>query len=469
MNEAFLLFTKVPTPGLVKTRLTEGANGLSPEGACRLYSAILSDVFDVLTDTASSVGASVCVAYTPSQGSGEIRRVLASTAVPISFFPQEGSTTSDRILNAFGNVFSNGVDAAVLIFGDQPSLSRDLLLDALNALRKGSSGNAQRLVLGPTCDGGTYLIGLTRSTRTWLSENIDCTDSSKAVSKLVVHSLNGQVSCTLLEELIDLDDLCDLELLMKRPPRDAHCTIDVMDSICIKRFSGSGKRISVVIPTLNEEANLERIIRLLRNQKFVPKEIIVVDCGSHDRTLLIANTLADRVVVVNRCGRAHQENVGGMGAKGDILLFLHADTLVSPSLLAGIEAALADRDVTGGGAHLSYVPRRLRYRALCVLRNAVSKRLSVFGMGSSFFVRRRAFLDIGGFDEAMNEEGVDMSKKLRAFGRLVMLNEVVQTSARRFERLGFLETLLAWGITVGLSFMAMRAHAIEKYIWRNVR
>jgi GT2 family glycosyltransferase len=158
-----------------------------------------------------------------------------------------------------------------------------------------------------------------------------------------------------------------------------------------------------------------------------------------------------------------------MGAKGDIVLFLHADTLVSPTLLQNIGKTLIDPDVVGGGARLAYVPHRLRYRALCALRDRVSQRLGIFGMGPSFFVRRRLFHDVGGFDKEINEEGVDMSKRLRRHGRLVMLDEIVQASARRYERSGFLKTLCAWGFTVALSFMGIHGSSIEKYIWRVVR
>jgi len=469
VNQALLLFTKVPEPGYVKTRLTEGENALSPEDASRLYSAILLDVFDAMADAANSIGARLYVAYTPPEREAEIRQILSDGIVPVSFFAQEGRTTSERIVRTFEAAFASGDDVAVLVFGDQPALSKQLLLHALQVLQPSAKDGNPHLVLGPTCDGGTYLIGLTSKLRGWISGAIDCTDSSKAVSKLVLRSSSGQIACTILEELIDLDDSLDLELLLIKPPMSSPRTIKVLSSLKRGRMPSVGTEISVVIPTLNEERTLERSIRSLRTQQLPPKEIVVVDCGSHDRTLQIANELADRVVIVNRCGRAYQENVGAMGAKGDVLLFLHADTSVSPTLLQSIAESLVDPDVVGGGARLVYIPRRLRYRALCALRDRVSQRLGIFGMGPSFFVRRRLFHDEGRFDEEMNEEGVDMSKRLRTHGRLVMLDEVVKTSARRYERSGFFKTLCAWGFTVALSFLGIRGSSIEKYIWRIVR
>ena len=372
-------------------------------------------------------------------------------------------------MRALDATFSDGVEVLVLVFGDQPGLSKRVLLEALEALQPNVKGKDPRLVLGPTCDGGTYLIGLTRNLCSWISDAVDCTNTSKAVSKLVLRCQSARIPYTLLEELIDLDDLLDLELLLGEHPASCPRTTEVLRSFNKRKIPADRTEISVIIPTLNEERTLEKSIQSLRAQGLPPKEIVVVDCGSHDSTLQIANTLADCVVTVNRSGRAYQENVGAIGAKGDILLFLHADTLVSPTLLQSIAESMIHPDVVGGGANLAYIPHRLRYRALCTVRNRVSRSVGIFGMGSSFFVRRRIFHDLGRFDEKINEEGVEMSKKLRKHGRLVMLDEFIQTSARRYERSGFLRTFCAWGFTIALSLLGIHGSSIEKTIWRAVR
>jgi glycosyltransferase A (GT-A) superfamily protein (DUF2064 family) len=469
VNKALLLFTKVPEPGCVKTRLTEGENALSPEDACRLYSATLLDVFDLMTDVAKSLGAKLYVAYTPPERGAEIGRLLSNASVPVSFFAQEGRTTADRIVHAFQVTFADGQDASVMVFGDQPGLVKELLVEAFQDLLLGLGQKRPHLILGPTCDGGTYLIGLTSSLRNWMSSAIDCTNTGKAVSKLVVRGMASHTSHTILKELIDLDDPVDLGLLMRNPPASCQRTADVMSSLVTRRKPDCGTDLSVIVPTLNEENTLERTIRSLRGQQLPPKEIIVVDCGSQDRTLEIANAMADRVIVLGRCGRQYQENVGARGAKGDVLLFLHADTLVSPTLLRSVARVMEDEETVGGGARLRYFPCRMRYRALSVLRDAVSKALGIFGMGSSFFVRRDAFHDAGGFDEYVNEEGVVMSKRLRKSGKLVMLDDFVQTSARRYENCGFVRTLSAWAFTIALSYFGVRAGWIERHIWRVIR
>jgi glycosyltransferase A (GT-A) superfamily protein (DUF2064 family) len=469
VNYALLLFTKVPAPGYVKTRLTEGENALSFDEACRLYNAILQDVFDLLTEVGKSLGAKLYVAYTPAERGAEIQQLLSRKTVQANFFPQQGRTTSERIANAFDVAFNDGCDVSVMVFGDQPGLVKELIFDAFEPLVRGASKNGSHLVLGPTCDGGTYLIGLTSNLRKWMRGAIDCNNTSKAVSRLIVKIMTRRASYTLLRDLTDLDDPIDLQHL-RRSKGVSVRTARVLTSLVINRKPSAGAlRFSVIIPTLDEEETLEKTIESLRTQRVVPGEVIVVDCGSRDRTLEIANAKADRVVVVGHCGRQYQENVGARGAKGDVLLFLHADTLAPPTLLESVATALEDERIMGGGARLRYFPSRVRYRVLCILRDRVSRLLGIFGLGSSFFVRRDVFHDLGGFNEKTNEEGVDMSKRLRKHGKLVMLDDFVQTSPRRYECCGFAPTLSAWAFTIALSYFGVHANWIERHIWRVVR
>jgi glycosyltransferase A (GT-A) superfamily protein (DUF2064 family) len=465
---ALILFTKVPEPGSVKTRLTGEGRVLSIEDASRLYSDVLLDVFDIMTDIANRQDARLYVSFTPSNAFAKLRNLLGD-GDRVNFIPQEGTAIAERIANAAGRAIEDGNDAAIIVFGDQPGLDSAVVIEALRVLDDARQGNERCIVLGPTCDGGTYLIGVTGDLRDWLRHNIDCTDSSKAVGKLLVQARREGIESVLLDERLDLDDPLDLWLLKREPLPQALRTAQALKRINLASLPQAPFDLSIIIPTLEEEENLEKTIQSLRAQRSPRTEIIVVDGGSVDRTLEIANQYADRVVCVRNPGRQRQENVGSQGAKGTVLLFLHADTKPSPNLLSGIQEAMLDPIVLGGGAHLAYFPERLRYRVLCALREAVSRLLSIQGMGSSFFVRRDIFDRIGGFDERMNEEGVDMSKKLRQFGKVIILNEYIRTSARRFETLGFMRTVFLWALTVALSYLGVRAVSIEKYVWRVVR
>jgi glycosyltransferase A (GT-A) superfamily protein (DUF2064 family) len=470
VQKALLLFTKVPEPGRVKTRLL-GTNGISPTDASNLYSSLLIDIFDLMQEVAGITGVRLYICFTPQNEEVKLRHLLCGNGrATASFFPQnEEASTAQRIATAFDKAFSEGSGSAVVIFGDQPQLDQLLLLEAFKTLEFAAERDKQRIVLGPTHDGGTYLIGLTSNLASWLHSSIDCTNTSKAISKLVVRARATKVPFTLLDERADLDDLDDLMLLKNRHPSHYRQTIATLMALPPSLPQEQRNFFSVIIPTLNEENTLERTIRSVRSNSY-PSEIVVVDGGSSDRTLEIANSSADRVIVTAQQGRQHQENLGAKGAKGEVLLFLHADTMVPSTLLRSITSSLQDPSIVAGGAHLMYSsPERLRYRALCALRDIGSKVLGISGMGSSFFIRRKTFRLLGGFDEEMNEEAVDICKRLRGLGKHIMLDEVVQTSARRYERSGFVRTLLAWAFTIGLSYIGLRAVAVEKYLWRAVR
>jgi glycosyltransferase involved in cell wall biosynthesis len=108
-------------------------------------------------------------------------------------------------------------------------------------------------------------------------------------------------------------------------------------------------RISIIIPTLNEAKCLGRTLRHLSLLTPPAWEVLVVDGGSSDETIAIAQTAGVQVISAKQCGRAAQSNQGAEVATGEILCFLHADTLVSDDLVTVIEQTLADKTVVAGG------------------------------------------------------------------------------------------------------------------------
>ncbi|PZR75543.1 MAG: glycosyltransferase, partial [Chthoniobacterales bacterium] len=105
--------------------------------------------------------------------------------------------------------------------------------------------------------------------------------------------------------------------------------------------------ISVIIPTLDEADSLGQIIAAARDEK-IACEILVVDAGSSDASVAIATAAGARVLESRRRQRAHQLNLGATHARGELLLFLHADTLLPRNALRLISGALEDREVVGG-------------------------------------------------------------------------------------------------------------------------
>jgi rSAM/selenodomain-associated transferase 2 len=212
--------------------------------------------------------------------------------------------------------------------------------------------------------------------------------------------------------------------------------------------------ISVIIPTLDEEASIARAIRSCR--KAGPCEVIVVDGESRDRTVEIARREADTVIAAPR-GRAAQMNAGAAGARGEVLLFLHADTLLPVGSVTAVLAALQDPAVIGGAF-------RVRLAASCGAGRYVLATLGITGRmigvradvtrvftgDQAIFMRAEAFRSVGGYPEIPLMEDVELSRRMRRAGKTVLLRLRVETSGRRWEAWGPLRTILfMWRLRIG--------------------
>ncbi|HET6569641.1 MAG TPA: TIGR04283 family arsenosugar biosynthesis glycosyltransferase [Rhodothermales bacterium] len=195
--------------------------------------------------------------------------------------------------------------------------------------------------------------------------------------------------------------------------------------------------ISVVIPTLNEEEHVARTIASVRAQEG-PFEIVVADGGSTDQTCRIASQTA-RVVTGSR-GRAAQMNAGASAASGDVLLFLHADTLLPPGGLRAIREALTAPRTESGAFRLCFDTDTslLRFYSWCT---RLPLRHICFG-DRGLFVRRDVFDQIGGFPDIPMFEDLEIVRLLSARGGFRFLPLSVTTSARRFSDQGILRQQL---------------------------
>ncbi len=200
--------------------------------------------------------------------------------------------------------------------------------------------------------------------------------------------------------------------------------------------------ISVIIPTHDEASHLPATLESIAGNP-AAHEVLVVDAGSGDGTGELARTMGARVQLNVRRQRAFQMNAGAMQARGDALLFLHADTRLAPTALNQIESALREPDVVGGGFARRYDSRSLFLRATCLLAE-VRSRLSGWFLGDqAIFVRREMFTALGGFRELDLFEDLDFSRRMRREGQVVTLRPPVVSSARRFTLRGPLRTTLS--------------------------
>lgn len=219
--------------------------------------------------------------------------------------------------------------------------------------------------------------------------------------------------------------------------------------------------ISVIIPALHEEKTLPGTLARLRHPAF--SEVLVVDGGSRDRTLTdiaLANPLTR--VVNAPTGRARQMNAGAALAKGEILLFLHADTLLPPTAAEDITAAMADTRIVGGRFDARLVPDR---GLLWVVGRMMSWRSRLTGIATgdqAIFVRRKVFEDIGAFPDIPIMEDIVFSRRLKRAGQVAALRNCVMTSGRRWERHGALRTiLLMWWLRL-LFFLGVSPERLKR-------
>jgi len=226
--------------------------------------------------------------------------------------------------------------------------------------------------------------------------------------------------------------------------------------------------ISIIIPTLNEEASIVRAIRSCREAG--PCEVIVVDGGSRDRTVEIARGLADAVVEAKR-GRATQMNAGAAVAGGEALLFLHADSLLPGGSVPVVRDALRDPAVIGGAFRVRLSASRGAgpyVRAmLWITGRMIGARGSVsrsFSGDQAIFVRADAFRSIGGYPEIPLMEDVELSRRMRRTGKTALLPLRVETSGRRWEAWGPLRTVLfMWRLRIGYLLGRTPSRCAEAY------
>lgn len=205
----------------------------------------------------------------------------------------------------------------------------------------------------------------------------------------------------------------------------------------------SGVRVSVVVPVLDEAAQIADVLDHLAAQG--ADEVVVVDGGSCDGTAAAARAhrSVPRVLEAGG-GRAAQCNAGAAATSGDALLVLHADSRLPAGGLDAVRGALADPDVVGGNFALRFGAGRDAFSRALAAVYAAQRRLGFYYGDSSVWLRRSAFDALGGFRELPIMDDYDLVRRLERAGRTVCLPGPATTSDRRWRALGIPRTVLSW-------------------------
>ena len=192
--------------------------------------------------------------------------------------------------------------------------------------------------------------------------------------------------------------------------------------------------ISVIIPVYNEEKALPATLRSLLAQPG-DYEIAVVDGGSTDRTREIVESLRITLLTSSK-GRATQMNAGAKEARGEWLLFLHADTLLPAGALARLNAMEGDARVQAGGFLHQFSGGDWRLRLISFLDNFRCVRSRIIYGDQAMFVRRALFEELGGFPDQPILEDVAFCEKLIRVTEPLLLAPPVITDSRKFVKMG---------------------------------
>jgi len=222
--------------------------------------------------------------------------------------------------------------------------------------------------------------------------------------------------------------------------------------------------LSIIVPVLDEAENLERLLPHLR-ARCPEAEVIVVDGGSGDRTALVARAWPHGRYLVGECGRARQMNAGARAARGDIFLFLHADTRLPAGAAAAIVDALADPAVAGGRFDVRFSSPRWPFRVIAAFMNRRSRLTRIATGDQAMFIRRTVFEALGGYPDIPLMEDVELSARLKRRGRIRCLGLRVTTSARKWERDGILRTIvLMWALRL-LYFLGVDPARLHRWYY----
>ena len=218
--------------------------------------------------------------------------------------------------------------------------------------------------------------------------------------------------------------------------------------------------ISVIIPTLNEADSIASTIFAI-GELDENLEIIIVDGGSSDETVLIAERSGLKVLH-SECGRGQQLHAGATASNGDILWFLHADTIPAKNTVNQINESFKNPNTVGGNFTILFEGETHAAKFMTWLYPKLRNIGLIYG-DSGIFVRRNIYLKSGGFKPFPLFEDLDFVQRLKHFGNFANLSAIVKTSSRRFQGRSFLIMLARWVFLQTLYWLGVSQNYLAKF------
>ena len=222
-------------------------------------------------------------------------------------------------------------------------------------------------------------------------------------------------------------------------------------------------RLSVVIPALDEERHLAQLLSDIQRQSRRPEEVIVVDAGSRDATVRIAEQSPLAVVLHGEPPIARGRNLGGYSAKGDVIFFLDADTRLPETFFEDFVSEVEQRGLDIACPHYLPYHSTPTIRAIHAFWDAmlrVFERTLPSGAGHCIALRRKLFQESRGFDPSLKFDDIELVRRLSKGQRFGYVDTSVFVSDRRYREQGILRTFL-------LHLLMAPAFALGKFEWAN--
>lgn len=405
-DRRLILFTRFPVAGSTKTRMIPL---LGAAGAASLQKSLTG----MTVATARCVASDTQVAIDVWHSGGSERSFRHWLGKGLAFHPQKGGTLGERMAHGFQMAFDAGAKHVVLVGCDCPQLGAESIRQAFSAL------DTCDAVLGPVQDGGYVLIGLRRPVPCLFKEMP--WGMPELYAKTCRQIQRQGLSLFELPMLSDVDRPDDLSV-------DLYRTIGWH----------SEKSMTVIIPTRNEAGHIAETVRLALQ---CADEVIVADGVSGDGTRERAEEAGAKVLLIPY-GRGAQLNAAALAANGEILVFLHADTRLPERFGQDIIQALQKPKIPACAFELGIRAGGAGVRAVSSLANVRSRLLKLPYGDQVISMRRRDFLEMGGYVNWPILEDLELVLRLRYRGDVYLIPRKVWTSARRWNRLGVLRTTL---------------------------
>jgi uncharacterized protein len=417
------VFAKPPVPGRVKTRL---APLLGSGGAAELAKALLQDTWD-------SVSALPWAKRVLASTEGGLQDFLRG---PVEIWLQGQGDLGARLENISRRALSDH-PSVISIGADSPGLPVKYLDQAREALNRADA------VVGPSEDGGFYLLGL-RKCPTGLLSGIPWSAPTTCLETIAKLQAAG-LTVYILDDWFDVDTSQDLErlsTLITTKQIEAPKTKHFLETYAWRWADVQPIRCSVIIPTLNEREFLPQTLRALAEHQWI-HEVIVADGGSTDgtREWLAAQNFAH--VVDAPAGKGNQINRGAQAASGDVLLILHADCQLPLDSGERIASALQSQTVAGGCFQVRFNASRPRSLKLVAAGINFRCRVAKAATGDQgIFVRRRIFELVCGCPNWPLFEDVDLVRRIKKVGKFAVLRSRLLVSPRRHLARGVFRTVV---------------------------